>query len=244
MSGLGPDARALIDAASEGDDPSSADAARVRAKVAARVAIAAGTGAAGVTAAKTSAAATTAGIGTKIALAVAVVGATSAGGAALYERATREPIPVIETAPTLATPVPSSPARALAPAPAPDPTPAPAPAPAPPPARTVARSVPIATSTKPTTTTDTLAEEARLLRAAHASLAAGDGRGAMTALDEHASRFPRGALSEEREAGRVLALCAQGRAVEARAAASAFVATSPRSPLAAQVRRSCATTGE
>jgi hypothetical protein len=62
----------------------------------------------------------------------------------------------------------------------------------------------------------------------------------MIALDEHARRFPRGALAEEREAARVLALCAQGRASEARASASAFVASNPRSPFAAQVRRSCA----
>jgi hypothetical protein len=62
----------------------------------------------------------------------------------------------------------------------------------------------------------------------------------MTALDEHARRFPRGALSEERDAARVLALCAQGRAPDARASASAFVAANPRSPFAAQVRRACA----
>lgn len=63
----------------------------------------------------------------------------------------------------------------------------------------------------------------------------------MATLDEHAARFPRGALRDEREAARVLALCADGRTAEARAAASAFVAASPRSPLASQVRAACAT---
>jgi hypothetical protein len=66
----------------------------------------------------------------------------------------------------------------------------------------------------------------------------------MTSLDEHARRFPRGALSEEREAAKVMALCAEGRASDARASASAFVAANPRSPFAAQVRRSCAAKNE
>ena len=86
---------------------------------------------------------------------------------------------------------------------------------------------------------DSVAEEAALLRAAHAALARGDGDGALARLDEHAARFPRGALGEEERAARVFALCASGRKTEARALAASFVAASPRSPLAAQVRRSC-----
>ncbi|MBX3225456.1 MAG: hypothetical protein KF795_33430, partial [Labilithrix sp.] len=93
----------------------------------------------------------------------------------------------------------------------------------------------------PVATSDSVAEEAALLRAAHAALARGDGPSALARLDEHAARFPQGALGEERRAARVFALCASGRAAEARAAATTFAATSPRSPLAAQVRRSCAT---
>ena len=38
MKPLGPDARSLIDAASGGDEPTADDAARVRAKLAARIA--------------------------------------------------------------------------------------------------------------------------------------------------------------------------------------------------------------
>ena len=72
------------------------------------------------------------------------------------------------------------------------------------------------------------------------ALSRGDTATAMASLDEHASRFPRGALSEERAATRVHALCAQGRAAEARAAATAFVGAHPRSALAPAVRRACA----
>ncbi|MFO0739431.1 MAG: hypothetical protein U0270_26270 [Labilithrix sp.] len=88
---------------------------------------------------------------------------------------------------------------------------------------------------------DTVAEEAALLRAATGALAHGDPATALARIDEHASRFPRGALSEEREAARVLALCAAGRATESRAAATRFVSANPRSPFVAQVRRACTT---
>jgi hypothetical protein len=62
----------------------------------------------------------------------------------------------------------------------------------------------------------------------------------MSLLDAHATRFPHGALSEERAAARVHTLCAQGRASEARAAATTFVAAHPRSALAPAVAKSCA----
>lgn len=87
---------------------------------------------------------------------------------------------------------------------------------------------------------DSVAEEAALLRAARAALARGDGAAALEHLQVHATRFPRGALAEERRAARVFALCAAGRTLESRAAAARFVAGSPGSPLAEQVRRTCA----
>jgi outer membrane protein assembly factor BamD (BamD/ComL family) len=86
-----------------------------------------------------------------------------------------------------------------------------------------------------------VSDEALLLRGARAALARGDGATALARVDEHAARFPAGALVEERQAARVFALCASGRATEARATASTFLATSPRSPLAPQVQRTCAT---
>jgi outer membrane protein assembly factor BamD (BamD/ComL family) len=68
----------------------------------------------------------------------------------------------------------------------------------------------------------------------------GDTTTANARLDDHATRFPNGALAEERAAARVHTLCAQGRGAEARAAAGAFVAAHPRSSLAPAVRKSCA----
>lgn len=367
MSRLGPDARALLEAACGGDEPSDEDAARVRAKVAARLAVAAaagaagaavstkagaGTGAAVATAASAKGAvgagavgvggvaagaagggvvaggATGAAVAAKLLMAVALVGGAVTAGvvgtrsdeaapapavvvvvaaksgspervsaptpqsSASESIALPEPAPVTdreegggETAPPLPSKVDRSPApeRARAfesprpgderrpveasvhAAPA-DPGSAPALRSAPEPPAAEARtasldaraippapailaesggasapgSIPASPAVLPASPRDRVAEEAALLRAAHAALARGDAAGALDRLEVHAARFPSGSLVEERRAARVLALCAAGRAVEARAAAATFLAASPRSPLAAQVRRACA----
>jgi hypothetical protein len=85
---------------------------------------------------------------------------------------------------------------------------------------------------------DTLVAETRRLREAHAALQGGDGARALALLEEQSAGGPQ--LREERAAGRILALCSLGRTDEARAAASRFLAESPRSPLAGRVRASCA----
>jgi hypothetical protein len=85
-----------------------------------------------------------------------------------------------------------------------------------------------------------LAEETRLLEAAQRELARKNTSAALVLLDEHATRFPAGALSEERAAARVLALCDLGRSAEAKRAAEVFVRASPRSPLVPRLQGSCA----
>jgi hypothetical protein len=86
---------------------------------------------------------------------------------------------------------------------------------------------------------DSVREEAALLASARAAISRGEARVALERLDQHAVRFPSGVLLEERRAVRVLALCASGKTSEARAAAAAFVADSPRSPLVSSVRGAC-----
>ncbi len=86
-----------------------------------------------------------------------------------------------------------------------------------------------------------LAEETRLLEAAQRELARNQGAAALALLDEHVAKFPRGALSEERAAARILALCHLGRTAEAQRAAEAFVALAPQSPLVPRLKSSCAT---
>jgi hypothetical protein len=61
-----------------------------------------------------------------------------------------------------------------------------------------------------------------------------------TMLDEHARRFPRGALASERRGLRILALCELGDVAGARRDAAAFLASHPPTGLAERVERSCA----
>ena len=86
----------------------------------------------------------------------------------------------------------------------------------------------------------TVAAEAELLRRADAAAKAGDPGGALALVDEHAARFPAGILVEERQAERIVVLCALGRVNDARAVAAVFLRDRPRSPLAGRVRASCA----
>ncbi len=62
---------------------------------------------------------------------------------------------------------------------------------------------------------------------------------ALTLIDEHDRRFPKGALVPEFAAQRVVALAALGRNAEACKRSAAFLAAYPKSPLAPQVRSSC-----
>jgi hypothetical protein len=91
-----------------------------------------------------------------------------------------------------------------------------------------------------TTGAASLAEETRLLHAAQRELAQKRTAAALALLDEHAVKFPRGALAQERAGARVLALCDLGRIAEARSAAAAFVRASPHSPLVPRLQASCA----
>jgi hypothetical protein len=83
-----------------------------------------------------------------------------------------------------------------------------------------------------------IAAELALLEQAQAALRAQAPARALVVLNEHAAKYPRGALSEERNGLRVLALCDLGRSGAAQAA-ERFVADHPSSPLAGPVRDAC-----
>jgi hypothetical protein len=85
----------------------------------------------------------------------------------------------------------------------------------------------------------TLDAELELLRAAQLAMRQGDARSALDTLESHAQRFPRGALSQERDATRAIALCELNRLDEGRLVAQRLLAKSPRSPLAERIYRSC-----
>jgi hypothetical protein len=83
-----------------------------------------------------------------------------------------------------------------------------------------------------------LAAEMAVLRRASALVRAQEGQRALQALDEHARRFPKGQLVEDREALRVQALCAAGQSEAARQAARAFEHAHPASAHLRRVRSS------
>jgi hypothetical protein len=89
-------------------------------------------------------------------------------------------------------------------------------------------------------TSPSVEHELSLIRAGVAALHAGDALKALSLFDQHERQFPNGVVSEERDAERVLALCALRRVAEAQVAASDFLRTHAQSVLALRVRESCA----
>jgi hypothetical protein len=85
------------------------------------------------------------------------------------------------------------------------------------------------TSSRASTSVDTLAAERTLLDGAHAAILRRDVTGALAALRDHAQSFPRGQLSEERESMKVQALAFAHDPAAARAAGESFRRRFPRS---------------
>jgi hypothetical protein len=121
----------------------------------------------------------------------------------------------------------------------------------PPPAVVEAPSIPEAPSAAPASTpaprhassarrrADRLADEITLLSRAQTNLHARRFGSALRLLDEHQRKFPNGALTQERLATRVQALCALGRTSEAEVDLARLARLSPPSPLESRAREAC-----
>lgn len=252
MSELGPETRAFLEEARPGDDPTDADCARVRAALAVRLAAVATAAGAGVLGAAPSPSAGSGGLAgsrlsasmgwtAKAIIAVGLLGALG-GSAALVRRGgflrdvARSPSVAPVDLASAAAPLPSAtePSTVAAEPALPSPPVTPT-SPTDP-----VRAAGAATGAKrrPHAGGD-VAAEVRLLGEAQADLRDGNAERALALLDEHALRYPKGALGEEREAARIVALCALGREAEARVAADRFLRKTPDSPHAGPVRASC-----
>jgi hypothetical protein len=265
MSELGPRAKALLEAAHDGDEPTREDQARVRAAIAASLV----TGVAGLglsaTSAKTAAlaaggasgaavgagggiagATTAVGIAAKAVLSLALVSAAGAG-TTLYVRSSAHVDVRSISAPGSAPATPAAPAarenpRAELAQPVAIPTTARTTLELSTPSAkpvTSAATPPPATRAHATSTASDVEAEVLLIGEAHRALQSGNASDALVILDEYARRYPAGALGEERDAARIGALCALGRVVEGRDAADRFLREFPSSPHAARVRTSC-----
>lgn len=87
---------------------------------------------------------------------------------------------------------------------------------------------------------DRLSEEVAILSRAESERHAGRFSSALTLLEEHRRKFPRGSLTQERMAARIRVLCALGRVSEAEAALATLKRTSPSS-VHLPPRAACAT---
>ena len=235
---LDPDARRLLELTRAARTPSADDKLRVERALARSLGLAAFsavTGAASSASAKPLAAA----LPLKWALGLAVPVLAAAGAVGYFHSRAPQAVtnpsdqraPLVAPAPAPAPPEPRTPVETSAP------TAAEAPAPAPervePPSSRRA-----APSEKPKAS-ETLDAELDLLHDAQAKWRNRDPNGALALLAEHRKRYPKSELRLEREALRVLSLCAAGRTAEAREVADRAFKNAPRSPLRASVEESC-----
>lgn len=97
----------------------------------------------------------------------------------------------------------------------------------------------IGTASTADSRTSTSLGELRLIGEASKALREGRTEAARSALAEHERRYSNTALGQERAGLDLLARCADSRAPETRRAAEEFLRSSPKSPLAATIRREC-----
>ena len=239
MNGLSSEARELLRTARSFDEPSMADARRVRASVFAKVGVAVGAGAALTAATQSIAASPMAALGatvTKLGAALVIAGGLATASYVALRAPSAKPVPAEVAESRVPHMAPQKVAPAVVPSVVSESEPR-VEVPAPPPAKSVRARPADRTARAPRTTAD-LEGEARLLEQADADLRRGDANAALARLAEHAAKYPTGALREEREGIRVVALCRAGRE-EGKLAAQRFLARSPRSALATRIRVVC-----
>jgi hypothetical protein len=228
---VNPESRELLDLVRDAEDPRPEDERRVLAAV--RVAVAGGAAAgAGLSVAKL--AKLLGAWSAPTAKGVVIVGLlVAAGGVAAWPEGEGAPVaPAPPASPRVAPPT-SEPVVTSAPIEVPIPEASAAVAGKPAPAAIVRAGSPAAAPLP----APSLRDELALLAEVQATLKRGDGEAALRRLDEHVTTDEQ--LLAERDAARILALCAAGRATEAREAAGAFVLRHPASPQRAAVAGAC-----
>ncbi|HEY6078995.1 MAG TPA: hypothetical protein VIW29_09345 [Polyangiaceae bacterium] len=237
---LNSDARRLVDLAREARTPGEADKLRIAERLALPLAAGAAVGGA-VSAAKAAAGANAtggalfAGWSAKVA---AVVALGAAAGALMVSQRSSEP--AARPASSLSAPVKPRPHQVEPPAAVATPLAAPSQEPAPSdaaPSEPPTHSKPSAQSPGPA---HELAEEAALLHRAQAAWRAGQSAQALELANQHAQRFPRSQLGNERDVLRVLSLCKLGQARAAKQIGARLLQKAKGSPWYQSVAESCA----
>jgi hypothetical protein len=240
MSDLDPKAQALLDSIRGMDRPTRRDKARVKRRLLARVTGAMLAASAGASATTTAASVGTAATGLwsakliVVAFAASVLVAGTATGVVASRQHARRRVVVTATpvAGTGAARAPVTPPVETEEVVAPQAT-------GPLTARRSAAHAAAAPTQRMAGGRETLEQELPLLQSAQDALRRGDIDRALGLLDEHAKRFPAGALAEERRGAHALAACRKTGSPSARAEAEAFLRDSPSSPLVESVREAC-----
>ncbi len=222
MNDLSPQAKALLRAARSFDEPSEDDHRRVRSSVLSRVGAGAAIGLATAVSTSSLAASTGAvlsGTVAKIGIAMLLAGGLSTGAYFATRARSAPPPAVVET--VKAAPQPALPSGVE------------------PSAAIEAPGTTAASKNRPSRANGDIEGEVRLLEEADSDLRHGDAAGALARLGEHATKYPGGALRQEREGMNVVALCQAGRQTEGRAAAERFLSRSSKSALASRIRAAC-----
>jgi hypothetical protein len=246
MNDLDARARAIVDAARDGDNPTQRDRERIRRGVAVQIA-------AGAVVVSTAAAAGTMSLATKVGLVVAtvaVVGGGSVGAHRIWHATKAEQARRAHPVTTARAPHAAAPATMAAPATA----------------EVAAMAAPLPSSAAPEigearsvrseksrrrglssggraeglAVDDSLNAEVAVLGRAREELRLGKATGALAALAEYDRRFGEGMLGEERSALAAIATCQAQPGPAARVKAEAFIRAAPSSPLLERVREACA----
>jgi hypothetical protein len=240
MNDLDPGAKALIDAAREGDDPSLADRHRIKHTVLLRVAT--------IGAAASASGAATAGtlsLGAKLGAAVLVASLVGGGTVGVLKlrdaRQAASPAKHHQAPPTrtLTLQKPEGTAAETAPVAIPEMVVSARPenrTRRPDKLHTIAEPMPQSASAE-----DQINSEVAVLKRAREALRLGHPAQALQALAEYDRLFASGALAEERQAMAAIALCRLQPGPASRAQGEAFIRSAPASPLLERVRAACIT---
>jgi hypothetical protein len=227
---LNADARRLVNLARQARTPGTADKRRIAERLAVPLAAGAAVGTAATTAKAVGAKALLGSLGAKVAAALVV---TLAVAAAVLTRSSA-PTAVV-SAPSVTAPA----TRIAEPAP---PTPVVSAAPEPTPSALAPTSKPSApqSARNNASSAHALEEEAALLHQAQSAWRAGQSATALKLASEHAQRFPRSQLANERDVLRVLSLCKLGQVQSAKQVGARLLRSAKGSPWYQSVASSCA----
>lgn len=232
---LNPETRRLVDLARQARTPGEGDKLRIAERLAVPLAVGIAAGSAATTAKATGVAAAAKASGLGLGAKLAALVAVGAVGAAVIVSQT-DSTPELPPTPTRVAPPPAPVAPNVAPAEPEAVTPeqlpeaerAPAPKTATPSGQPSIKSG------------DALAEEAALLHQAQAAWRAGQSAQALALANQHAQRFPRSQLANERDVLRVLSMCKLGQVQTAKQVGARLLKKAKGSPWYQSVAESCA----